>query len=139
MSERENFRTRTARERRKRTSASILEAVFSIIDQEGVGAVNIDRVRNAAHLSRGSFYNYASTLDDMLMRVAQVIGNQVDTEQSEYFRTIQNPVARLSAYQRYGVARVGADKACASILLRTLPVAGTMSAEMRARMLADFS
>jgi AcrR family transcriptional regulator len=139
VNENEDFRSRTARERRRRTSGRILEAVFAIIDAGGVEEVTVDRIRQEAQLSRGSFYNYASTPQDLLIRIARVIGNAIDSEQSALYAEITDPVQRLSAYQRYAIARVGTDKACASILLRTLPVTGALSSEMYQRMASDFS
>jgi AcrR family transcriptional regulator len=135
----ENFRSRTARERRRRTSSRILDAVFAVIDAEGLEEVTVDRIRREARLSRGSFYNYAQTPHELLVQIARAVGNAIDAEQSALFSGVSNPVQRLSAYQRYAIARIGTDKACASILLRTLPITGALSSEMYARMAKDFA
>ncbi len=134
-----NHRTRVGRERRQRTGLKLLQAVFEAIDDEGLERLSVDRIRATARLSRGSFYNYASTLDDLLATVTDLIWRQVHSEQAALFDVIPDPIERRCCYLRYGVGRSTSDKACGLVLLRSLPRTGTFSREMRLRMLADFS
>ena len=126
-------RTRVGRERRQRTGLKLLQAVFDAIDDDGLERLGVDRVKATARLSRGSFYNYASTLDELLATVADLIWRQVHTEQVALFDMISDPIERRCSYLRYGVGRSTSDKTCGLVLLRSLPRTGTFSLDMRRR------
>src|SRR5713226_1501874 len=96
-----DFRTRTARVRREKTRRRILEAAFSLFDERGVNRVSVDDVREAAGLSRGSFYNYFSTYESMLIEIAATIATQINQEQSEYFGAIPDLAERICQNIRY--------------------------------------
>ena len=116
-----------------------MQAVFEAIDGDGVERLSVDLVRATARLSRGSFYNYASTLDELLAIVADLVWRQVHAEQMFLFDAVTDPIERRCCYLRYGVGRGTSDKACGQVLMRSLPRTGTFSREMRLRMLEDFS
>ena len=132
-------RTRVGQERRRRTGDRILQAVFNVIDSAGADPVTVEQIRFAAGLSRGSFYNYFPAVTEVLAHVSALIWRQVDAEQNECFRDIANPVERLCCYLRYGIARGTSDSACGYVLWQSLPVVGTFHAEMRERMICDFT
>jgi AcrR family transcriptional regulator len=135
----ENFRTRVARDKRHRTSVRLLEALFAIIDREGLDALTVDRIVREAGTSRGSFYNYFDTVEAMLVRVSASMWQQISLEQKPVFEEIDDVMVRLAAGLKHGTVRSGEDMACALILLRTLPLTGSLSEAMRSYLLHSFT
>ena len=135
----EDFRTRTARERRRRTSVRLLKALFAIIDEDGVDAVSVERLVQYAKTSRGSFYNYYPTVTEMLVRVSATMWDQISLEEAPLVQGIDNVVVRLATTLQYGTARTGSDRACAIIQLRTLPQTGSLSPAMRNYLTEEFT
>ena len=134
----EGFRSRTGRARRAKTGVRLLEAVFQVVEERGVGGLSIDTIRTAARLSRGSFYNYFDTLDGFLVAVSGAFGAVINQEQAALFGDEGAGAGGIAGYLRYFVHRALSDRAGAAILLRTLPLTGTVSDQMRLRMLATF-
>ncbi len=126
-----NFRTRTGRLRRARTRTAILSAAFEVFDAKGVGGATVEDMRERAGLARGSFYNYFPTYEDMLKELAAEIARQINAEQSERFEGIPNPAERLWSYVRYSILRAASDRACAAVLLRVMPLVGSLTDQMR--------
>ncbi len=135
----EDFRSRTGRQRRARTSEKILEALFSLIDTRGIHEVSVDTLRHAAHLSRGAFYNYFNTLDEFLMHVSENLGTIINEEQRASANDDNSAIGQIAMFARYFVVRSTSDPGCAAILLRTLPETGAASEAMRRRMIATFN
>jgi AcrR family transcriptional regulator len=134
MSESEpvNFRTRTGRQRRARTRASILAAALEVFDAKGIGRATVEDVREQAGLARGSFYNYFQTYEDMLKELAAEIARQLNAEQSERFEDVPNLAERLWSHVRYSILRVSSDRSCAEVLVRVTPLVGSLTDHMRA-------
>ena len=126
-----NFRTRTGQARRARTRAKILTTAFELFDQRGVDQVTVEDVREAAGLSRGSFYNYFLTYEHMLKELAAQIGRQLNLEQSERYDGVANVAERLWCYVCYGIARAASDRSCSEILVRVTPLVGSLNDTMR--------
>jgi AcrR family transcriptional regulator len=139
MSEEENFRTRNARIKRARTRARILTAAFVLFEERGIDSITIDDVRHAAHLSRGSIYNYFPTFDAMLREMARCMVVQLNREQSANFDGLASPVERISCNIRYSIRRISADRLGAEILLRVLPLIGPPTGAMREHALRNIS
>ena len=73
----ENHRTRVAAERRERTRARLLQGALQVFSEKGPGAAVIDDVIALAGMSRGSFYNYFRTNEELLQAVSTEIGNEL--------------------------------------------------------------
>ena len=131
MVKEENFRTRNARNKRARTRARILTAAFALFEERGIDATTIDDVRHAAHLSRGSIYNYFPTFDAMLREMAQHLVIQLNKEQSASFDALASPVERICCNIRYSIRRMVSDRVGAGIMLRVLPLIGPPTGAMR--------
>jgi AcrR family transcriptional regulator len=134
----EDFRSRTARRKRRTTRGRLIEALFRMVDQGQLDRANIDVLRGEVGLSRGAFYRYFTTLDDMLFQVSGAIGAQINAEMAERFGGEPDAARRISRHIRYFITRASADRACAMLLLRTLPLSGTVSDYARQRATADF-
>jgi len=133
----ENHRTRVGRERRRRTGRRILTAVFDIVDNEGIEALTIDRIVETAGMSRGAFYTYAAHLDDLLVRISQLVWAQVRLEQGELLGHDATPLARMSLSLRYGILRSIGDPSIGPILFKALGWTGAFGREMRAALWSD--
>jgi AcrR family transcriptional regulator len=72
-----NHRTRVAAERRERTRARLLESALAVFAEKGPGVPVIDDVITHAGVSRGSFYNYFKTNEELLEAVAIQVGNDL--------------------------------------------------------------
>jgi AcrR family transcriptional regulator len=139
MDNEENFRTRNARIKRARTRARILAAALTLFEERGIDATTIDDVRHAAHLSRGSIYNYFPTFDAMLRAMAQQMIIQLNMEQSANFDALPNAVERICCNIRYSIRRISSDRVGAGILLRVLPLIGPPTAEMQQHALKNIT
>ena len=139
MDNEENFRTRNARIKRARTRARILAAALTLFEERGIDATTIDDVRHAAHLSRGSIYNYFPTFDAMLHAMAQQMIIQLNREQSANFDALPSALERICCNIRYSIRRISSDRVGAGILLRVLPLIGPPTAEMQQHALKNIT
>ena len=126
-----NFRTRTGQARRSRTRAKILSAAFALFDEAGVDKVTVEDVREAAGLSRGSFYNYFLTYEEMLKELAGQIARQINIEQSAQFEGVPDLLERMWLNIRYFILRAASDRSCGEILVRITPLVGPLNETMR--------
>jgi AcrR family transcriptional regulator len=72
-----NHRTRVAAERRERTRTRLLESALAVFAEKGPDVPVIDDVITHAGVSRGSFYNYFKTNEELLEAVAIRVGNDL--------------------------------------------------------------
>jgi AcrR family transcriptional regulator len=134
----EDFRTRTARQRRQRTSGRLLTAVFGIADAGSLDKMSVDDVRRAAGLSRGAFYNYFDTLSGLLIYMSGLIGTQINAEEDQLIAPTEDPVRDLAVHLRYFILRASSDRSCALLLRYALPITGAPSERMHNIVTAGF-
>jgi AcrR family transcriptional regulator len=75
-SKRSDHRPRVGIERRRRTRAHLLESALRVFAEKGIGA-SIDDVIGAAGVSRGTFYNYFRTPDELMSTLGETISNEL--------------------------------------------------------------
>jgi AcrR family transcriptional regulator len=92
----ENHRSRVAAERRKKTRQRLLESALVVFAEKGVEAAIIDDVITLAGVSRGSFYNYFKTNDELLEAVAVAITNDMIRIVDPVVQKHADPVIRLA-------------------------------------------
>lgn len=92
----ENHRTRVAAERRKRTRMRLMESALLICAQKGPEGPVIDDVIQHAGVSRGSFYNYFKTYEELLEAVAVQVGEDLVRIVDPAVRRYDEPVLRLA-------------------------------------------
>lgn len=99
----DNHRTRVGAERREKTRARLLECALIVFARRGLTAGVIDDVITMAGMSRGTFYNYFRTNEDLFLGVAEEVGNEfircVDPLVVEH----SDPGARVAAGLRYSL------------------------------------
>ncbi|WP_084677138.1 TetR/AcrR family transcriptional regulator [Massilia niastensis] len=91
-----NHRTRVAAERRERTRMRLLESALVVLGEKGPDAPVIDDVINHAGMSRGSFYNYFKTYEELLAAVAVQVGNDLVRLVDPVICSHDDPVLRLA-------------------------------------------
>lgn len=96
----ENHRTRVAAERREKTRARLLESALLVFSEKGPEAAVIEDVIALAGMSRGSFYNYFRTNEDLLEAVAAEISNELLRLIDPVVQLHVDPVARVASGTR---------------------------------------
>lgn len=92
----ENHRTRVGVERRERTRARLLECALLVFAKKGPEAPVIDDVIALAGMSRGSFYNYFRTNEELLAAVAEALSNELLHVIDPVVQLHGDPVARIA-------------------------------------------
>lgn len=72
-----DFRTRVAAEKRERMRTRLIEAAMEVFSAKGLDATVIDDLIEQAQVSRGTFYNYFRTTDEVMAAVLQAVGNEL--------------------------------------------------------------
>ncbi len=72
-----DFRTRVAAEKRERMRTRLIEAAMEVFSLKGVDATVIEDLIAQAQVSRGTFYNYFRTTDEVMTAVLEMVGNEL--------------------------------------------------------------
>ena len=73
----QDHRSRVAAEKRERMRTRLIESALHVFSTKGVEASAIEDVIEAAGVSRGTFYNYYKTNEELLVAVLQATSNEV--------------------------------------------------------------
>jgi AcrR family transcriptional regulator len=92
----ENHRTRVGAQRREKARARLLESALLVFANKGPEAAVIDEVIALAGMSRGSFYNYFRTNDELLEAVAEEISNELLNLIDPVVLLHDDPVVRIT-------------------------------------------
>ncbi|MBA5639140.1 TetR/AcrR family transcriptional regulator [Duganella sp. LX20W] len=113
-----DWRTRVAAERRERTRAKLLECALLVFSRKGPQAAVIDDVLALAGMSRGSFYNYFRTNEELLVAVAGEIGNELLRIIDPVVQPHEDPAARIACGARLLMQTVHAYPLLGAFLAR---------------------
>lgn len=91
-----DHRSRNARMRRERMRARLIEAALFVSAARGPDAASIDEVAVAAGVSRGSFYNYFFTLQEILQASSHELGIELITLVLAEIAPVTDPAERLA-------------------------------------------
>tara|TARA_R110001583_G_scaffold195166_1_gene369954 strand:- start:197357 stop:198058 length:702 start_codon:yes stop_codon:yes gene_type:complete len=94
-----DYRTRIGQERRQRTYDRLVEAGTMVFADQGVNGTVIDHVVRRAGVSRGTFYNYFDTIDDVLVAAKRALAREIVSLIFEAIDEDLPPAERLA----YGV------------------------------------
>jgi AcrR family transcriptional regulator len=72
-----DHRTRTAAEKRDRMRVRLVEAALQVFAQKSADAAVIDDVIKVAGVSRGTFYNYFRTNEELMAAVLHAVGDEI--------------------------------------------------------------
>ena len=91
-----NHRTRVGAERREKMRARLLESALLVFASQGVDATVVDEVISAAGVSRGSFYNYFRTNEELFSAVAAEVSNELLRIVDPVLQSLDDPAARVA-------------------------------------------
>jgi AcrR family transcriptional regulator len=91
-----DHRSRNARLRREKMRARLIEAALFVSAMRGPDAASIDEVAAAAGASRGSFYNYFFTLQELLYAASHELGTELITLVLAEIAPATDPADRLA-------------------------------------------
>ncbi|WP_323780914.1 helix-turn-helix domain-containing protein [Thalassovita sp.] len=92
-----NHRTRVGRQRRERMRARLIEAATLVFAEHGPDAAQIDHVIQQAGVSRGTFYNYFQSTDELLIEAKNALAAEMVIMVSEATDPSAPPAQRLAA------------------------------------------
>jgi AcrR family transcriptional regulator len=92
----EDHRTRVAAERRGRMHGRLVESALLVFGQRGVDASIIDELIQTAGVSRGTFYNYFRTNEDVLVAVSVAVSNEMLRAIDPFAHAEPDPAARIA-------------------------------------------
>jgi AcrR family transcriptional regulator len=125
--------------KRERTRATLIRAAFSVYARKGFDAPTIDDFIIEAGVSRGTFYNYFQTREDLMAAVAADLATFIIERVDTATRSVADPLERVSIATRYFVTLGAENETRAWVFARMIPIVGgpltqAMSEGVRAQM-----
>ena len=112
-------RTRVGRERRERTRAHIVATAHRVFAEQGPDAPVIDDFIRAAHVSRGTFYNYFRTTGELLAAVTTAMEDGLMVSIEAGMADLTDPVDRLAMGPRLWLHWSRADPTLCAFIVRS--------------------
>lgn len=119
----EDHRTRVAADRREKMRARLIESAMLVFARRGADGSVIDEVITTAEVSRGTFYHYFRTNEELLAAVAEEVGNQLLQIVDPVIRELPDPAARVACGIRLALTVGRAHPHLAGFMLRVGPPA----------------
>jgi AcrR family transcriptional regulator len=113
-----NHRTKVAENKRAATRHKLLDAAMRLLSDHTGPTPVIDDVIREAKVSRGTFYNYFDSLDEVLAAISQDLSDQMTTGILPVYDVLQEPWQRLSVGFRLFMVRAMLDRKWASFVTR---------------------
>jgi AcrR family transcriptional regulator len=104
-------RVQTGEDRRARTRSSILRASFELLGRPEGRSSRIDEICQAAGVSRATFYNYFSSVEELFRATAFAISHDFNDAVRAVIRRVPGGAIRLAFALRYNLHRVRQDAA----------------------------
>jgi len=92
-----DHRTRVAAEKRERMKARLIESALQVFARKGADAAVIEDVIDLAGVSRGTFYNYYSTNEDLMLAVLESVSDDMIVIIDQAIATHSDPATRLAS------------------------------------------
>lgn len=134
-----NRRAEIGEERRAKTRAKLIDAAYGLFAARGADAPTIDDIIAAAAVARGTFYNHFDTRDDCFKAVADEIATFINRLILPQIEQLTDPAARVSLAMRLFIHFAVADEARGWILLRTMPLVGSLNLQMKSFIESQFT
>jgi len=113
-----NHRTKVAESKRATTRHKLLNAAMRLFSDHSGPTPVIDDVIREAKVSRGTFYNYFDSLDEVLAAISQELSDQMTTGILPVYDVLQEPWQRLSVGFRLFMVRAMLDRKWAGFVTR---------------------
>lgn len=91
-----DHRTRVGNERRIKMRRRLVESAFKVFSEKGVDASVIEDVKKEAGVSRGTFYNYFKTNNELVAAVSSDLSNELINCIENIVGDYDDPIKRLS-------------------------------------------
>jgi AcrR family transcriptional regulator len=115
----EDFRVREAAKKRERMRARLITATLDAFIDAHPGRVPvIDDVIRIAEVSRGTFYKYFDTLDDVLTEIGQRMAHEMLSSFEQIFDGVTDPAVRVAAGPLMATARAAMEPRHAAFISR---------------------
>lgn len=118
-----NHRSRVGADRREQMRMRLIASAMLVFARRGAGGSVIDEVITTAKVSRGTFYNYFCTNDELFIAVAEEVGNQLLRTVDPVLMRHSPGAARVACGIRLTVALAKAHPLLAAFLGRAGPSA----------------
>src|SRR5437868_6197046 len=97
--------------KRERTRQRIFEATFRLIGHEHGQSVRIEEICAAAKVSRGTFYNYFNSVEELFQMLAVDLSHGFNLAVLETLATIESSAERTNAAIQHYLKRAQRDPA----------------------------
>lgn len=112
-------RTRVGLERRARTRSRILAAALRVFAEKGPDSAVIDDFIREAGVARGTFYNYFTRTDLLLVAVSESLEDDLMLSIEEAISDLQDPVSRLATGVRLWLGWARTDPVWCAFIVRS--------------------
>lgn len=112
-------RTRVGMERRARTRARIVAAAMRVFAEKGPDAAVIDDFIREAGVARGTFYNYFTRTDQLLVAVSRSLEDDLMRSIEAEMGDLQDPVERLATGVRLWLRWARTDPVWCAFIVRS--------------------
>jgi AcrR family transcriptional regulator len=113
-----DHRPKVALKKRQVMRGKLLDAAMRVFAVSGVTAPVIDDVIREANVSRGTFYNYFNSLDEVLVAIGQELNNQMTTDILPVYDVLTQPCQRVAVAFRLFLLRALLDPQWAGFVTR---------------------
>jgi AcrR family transcriptional regulator len=133
-------RAQIGRAKRARTRNDLVNAAFNVFAEKGFDAPVVADFIVASGVSRGTFYNYFQTREEILAAVADQLAREINARILPVLAGLRDPAERVAATLRCFIGIAAGDRIRAAILVRMIPiVGGPLNDQMRRHALKLFS
>lgn len=102
-------RAQIGQEKRARTRATLLEVTFSLLGREGGLMTRIEEICEAAQVSRGTFYNYFNSMDELYDALSFELNHEFNVKVTEILMRMPTAAERAGSAIRYYLDRALRD------------------------------
>jgi len=114
-----DHRTRVAAEKRERMRMRLIESALHVFASKGAEAAVIEDVIAMAEVSRGTFYNYFRTNEELLAAVVKELGNELLALVETVVIQCKDPAERLATGVRMALHTMRAHPLLAQFVARS--------------------
>jgi AcrR family transcriptional regulator len=119
-----DHRTRVGHERSARTETRILEAALRVFAEMGPDAPKIDDFVEAAGISRGTFYNYFQSVEELLAATSEWTTRTLIESIEGAIENVEGPALRYGLGTRLFLARAESDPVWSRFVARVWKLGG---------------
>jgi len=119
-----DHRTRVGQERSARTETRILEAAMGVFADKGPDGPKIEDFVEAAGVSRGTFYNYVDSVEELLAATSEWTTRELIESVENMLEGVEGPLLRFGLGLRLFFVRAQADPVWCRFVARVWKIGG---------------